>query len=227
LHDLKGGIDTLLKEQEPTMIVIPESVCLCEADSISLQKAALFHCGERMRNRIAILDISDDDKDRQDPAGDPVSRFRSALGNDYLDFATAYYPWLNTEIVDISDQYYRNIMNPELLKTLVSDELDQQHAEIPEAQVNVENSDQSSVSGNATPSISSNKYIGEQQALARIRIEKQKAVVKDIFSVRVGSRETMTPEDIRNGILRITVLVAITRPAEFIEITFQQQVQTA
>jgi phage tail sheath protein FI len=41
----------------------------------------------------------------------------------------------------------------------------------------------------------------------------------------VGLGETMTPEDILEGILRVTVLVALIRPAEFIEITFQQQMQ--
>jgi len=35
----------------------------------------------------------------------------------------------------------------------------------------------------------------------------------------------MTPEDIREGILRVTVLVALIRPAEFIEIAFYQQMQ--
>ena len=47
----------------------------------------------------------------------------------------------------------------------------------------------------------------------------------DAFAVMVGLGETMTPEDILEGILRITVLVALIRPAEFIEITFQQQMQ--
>ena len=51
------------------------------------------------------------------------------------------------------------------------------------------------------------------------------AVPDDAFSVHVGLGETMTPEDILEGILRVTVLVAISRPAEFIEITFQQQMQ--
>ncbi|TCM86130.1 cadherin-like domain-containing protein [Rhodovulum steppense] len=51
------------------------------------------------------------------------------------------------------------------------------------------------------------------------------AVPDDAFSVHVGLGETMTPVDILEGILRITVLVAVTRPAEFIEITFQQQMQ--
>ena len=47
----------------------------------------------------------------------------------------------------------------------------------------------------------------------------------DAFGVFVGLGETMTPEDILEGILRVTVLVALSRPAEFIEITFQQQMQ--
>jgi len=47
----------------------------------------------------------------------------------------------------------------------------------------------------------------------------------DAFSVSVGLGETMTPVDILEGRMNITVLVAVTRPAEFIEITFQQQMQ--
>lgn len=48
---------------------------------------------------------------------------------------------------------------------------------------------------------------------------------EDAYEVHVGLGDTMTGEDILEGIMRITVLVAITRPAEFIEITFQQQMQ--
>lgn len=51
------------------------------------------------------------------------------------------------------------------------------------------------------------------------------AIPDDAYSVHVGLGETMTPEDILEGILRVTVLVALSRPAEFIEITFQQQMQ--
>jgi uncharacterized protein len=47
----------------------------------------------------------------------------------------------------------------------------------------------------------------------------------DAFTVHVGLGETMTPEDVADGILRATILLAITRPAEFIEITLQQQMQ--
>lgn len=51
------------------------------------------------------------------------------------------------------------------------------------------------------------------------------AIPEDAYSVHIGLGETMTPDDILNGIMRISVAVAISHPAEFIEITFQQQMQ--
>lgn len=51
------------------------------------------------------------------------------------------------------------------------------------------------------------------------------ASATDAFEVYVGLGETMTAEDILEGILRITIKVALLRPAEFIELTFQQQQQ--
>lgn len=48
---------------------------------------------------------------------------------------------------------------------------------------------------------------------------------EDAYEVHIGLGDTMTAEDILEGIMRITVLVAISHPAEFIEITFQQQMQ--
>jgi len=45
------------------------------------------------------------------------------------------------------------------------------------------------------------------------------AVSEDAYSVHIGLGDTMTPEDILDGIMRITVLVAISRPEYFFEIT--------
>ncbi len=47
------------------------------------------------------------------------------------------------------------------------------------------------------------------------------------FGVQVGLGISMTADDILNGVLRATILVSLLRPAEFIEITFQQQQQKA
>lgn len=51
------------------------------------------------------------------------------------------------------------------------------------------------------------------------------SIPEDAYEVHVGLGDTMTGDDIQEGILRMTVLVAVTHPAEFIEITFQQQMQ--
>ncbi len=45
----------------------------------------------------------------------------------------------------------------------------------------------------------------------------------DAFSVDCGLGSTMTAEDILNGFMNITVKVAVTHPAEFIIISFQQE----
>ncbi|MGH9561711.1 MAG: phage tail sheath family protein, partial [Terracidiphilus sp.] len=50
---------------------------------------------------------------------------------------------------------------------------------------------------------------------------------EEAYSVDVGLGSTMTGDDILNGYMRVTVKVALVRPAEFIVLTFQQQMQTS
>jgi len=45
----------------------------------------------------------------------------------------------------------------------------------------------------------------------------------DAFGVNIGLGSTMTPVDILNGVMNITVTIAVTRPAEFMVITLQQK----
>lgn len=52
------------------------------------------------------------------------------------------------------------------------------------------------------------------------------AQAKDAFGVQVGLGITMTQQDITNGFMRVNVLVAPVRPAEFIVLTFQQEMAT-
>jgi phage tail sheath protein FI len=61
--------------------------------------------------------------------------------------------------------------------------------------------------------------IWKQGGLAGARSE-------EAFSVHCGLGDTMTADDILEGILRVTVLVAVVHPAEFIELTFQQQMRS-
>jgi hypothetical protein len=340
-----------------------------------------------MKNRFAILDVHDGYKDRQHPDGDCIDAFRSALGVNYLDFAAAYYPWLNTTIVQDADLSFDNIsdsgkgalqgllrqelglpedgsvpdgragqaaqavnditkdwsqpgddgatptpesvragksqldkilktLSPQLYSSVLTEIKDQLNLLPPAAAmagiytmvdnsrgvwkapanvslnsvvspaVNITNEDQEdlnvTVQGKSINAI--RPFIGEgvlvwggrtldgnsldwryiQVRLTMIMLEESirlaakayvfennnantwvtiKSTIRnfltgiwkrgglagaspdDAFAVFAGLGETMTSVDILEGILRVTVLVAVTRPAEFIEITFQQQMQ--
>jgi phage tail sheath protein FI len=381
---LTAGIDTLIKETEPTMLVIPETTRLIRAASQKVQQKMVQHCGLQMRNRFAILDIFSGYRDVA--GGDPVTAFRNDIGINQLDFAAAYYPWINTSVFAARDFTYQNI-EAKSRKTLMEimkrdlDPLDkkppalagifaeigliaegareaaeEEEAAKPEEErrgvptaedldktmrsivpvykemmneitdrmncmppaaalagiytmvdntrgvwkapanvslnavvgptVNISHEDQEDL--NVTPqgksinairpfvgegtlvwgarTLDGNsldwRYINVRRTMIMLEesiklaakayvfepntantwitmrsmienflygIWKQGglagAVPSDAFSVHVGLGETMTPVDILEGILRITVLVAVTRPAEFIEITFQQQMQ--
>lgn len=100
---LIGGLQTLVKEQEPTMVLTPDAVLLDEAGCIKVQQAVLLHCGSQMRNRVAILDIWGGELDRKDALYNCIDGFRADIGINQLDFAAAYYPWLHTSLVQPGD----------------------------------------------------------------------------------------------------------------------------
>lgn len=110
--ELKDGIELLKREQEPTMLVIPEAVNLGEK-CYSLQQAMLQHCGYEMKNRFAILDIPQ-------LGEDAVKQFREKIGSNNLPFGAAYYPWLKTSIIDDSQISEKNIQFDALLKEFIS-----------------------------------------------------------------------------------------------------------
>jgi len=361
---LTKGLEPLLKEQEPTMVVIPEAVTLSAADCYALQQATLKHCGSDMRNRVALLDIYGGYKDRKHPDGDVVNAFREAIGSEFLSFGAAYYPWINSSIVQENELDYENLDIPQL-KALLTAELElatlsdgkkkqvavyiesikeglsylesntlhkilsqtsilysqlmqgvrltlnllpasaamagvitmvdsikgvwkapanMSIANVISPSVNLSQEEQedlnvplSGKSINAIRSFTGEgikvwgartldgnsldwRYINVRRTMIMLEESVKNAarayvfqpnvattwtsvksiitdflngiwkrgglagaVPDDAYSVSIGLGETMTPEDILEGIMRVSVLVAIVRPAEFIEITFQQQ----
>jgi phage tail sheath protein FI len=365
---LEAGIEPLLKEQEPTLVVIPEAMNLEDAnDCYALQQQILNHCGYKMKNRFAILDIHNGFKDRNSPDGDIIAAFREAIGSEFLDFGAAYYPWINTSIVQENELNFENIKEISELKDLlikevklmnipdtkaqqINDLIEQLGTELTEIEkitlhktlfnlsiiykeimkemrlslnrlpisaamagvytmvdntrgvwkapantsiataispsVNITHDAQEDLnvplSGKSVNAIRSFvgegikvwgartldgnsldwRYINVRRTMIMLEESIKNAArayvfdpnvantwvnvksmisnflngiwkrgglagssPEDAFSVHIGLGETMTPEDILEGIMRITVLVALVRPAEFIEITFQQQMQ--
>jgi uncharacterized protein len=105
---LTAGIELLLQEQEPSLIVIPDAVQLADADACAeVQAQALSHCFETKR-RFAILDVFNGDQE-QTGADECVKTFREKLPTEHLDYAAAYYPWLNTSVVGEKEVSYKNV----------------------------------------------------------------------------------------------------------------------
>ncbi len=120
---LMAGIEELKKEQEPTMVVIPEAVKLALDDCIAVQQAALGHCGITMRNRFAVLDVHNGFKESKGKDG-CVEVFRNKLGTNNLDYGAAYYPWINTSVVQDSELSYENMKDVAAFKTLLETDVD-------------------------------------------------------------------------------------------------------
>ncbi|WP_299458850.1 phage tail sheath C-terminal domain-containing protein [uncultured Microscilla sp.] len=119
---LEEALNTLVGEQEPTILVIPEAV-MCEAsDCYALQQAMLMQCGQKMKNRFAILDVHSGYEKRSYDAKDVITRFREGIGNNNLNFGAAYYPWLYTSIVQKDEISFKNISNADVLEKLLSAE---------------------------------------------------------------------------------------------------------
>lgn len=119
---LEKGIAFLLKEQEPTIVLVPEAAYLEKAqDCYDIQTAVLRHCGGDMKNRVAILDVYNGYRDRNHEDGDVVTNFREAIGTEFLDFGAVYYPWLNTSIISENEISFKNLLGSwSALKPLVS-----------------------------------------------------------------------------------------------------------
>ena len=105
--ELLSGLEPLKKEQEPTMIIVPEAVKLGEK-SYDVYKQVLEHCSD-MQSRVAIVDIYDGDWSKFSDGLDPkVKVFREKIGSSFLDYAAAYHPWLHTNIVSDRDITFMN-----------------------------------------------------------------------------------------------------------------------
>lgn len=97
---VKTALEALEKEQEVTMIVVPEAVY--SPNYVNILTDVLQHCGNKMKNRVAIFDVQVKDAEGKD-IEKPVDNFRNAVGSNYMSFGAAYYPWLNTSVLSEND----------------------------------------------------------------------------------------------------------------------------
>jgi phage tail sheath protein FI len=124
LNDPKGGgLAALEKHLEPTLVVVPDAVLLSEADCYSLQAAVLSHCGFKMKNRFAILDVYNGTQERTFDDEDAIGKFREGVGSNFLMWGASYYPFLNTTLVKSSEIDYTKIENLDGLVEVLTKEV--------------------------------------------------------------------------------------------------------
>lgn len=93
------ALATLEKEQEITLVVVPEAAST--PDCKDIQGQMLAHCG-KMMNRFAILDVQQKAKPNE-AMSDQINKFRTNVGENFLSYGAAYYPWLNTSVLSDKD----------------------------------------------------------------------------------------------------------------------------
>ena len=107
--EIKAGdfevLDILEKEYEPTLVVIPDAIAI-GVECYGIYQKVLAHCA-KMQSRFAILDIV-----KQSPTEETseiIGGFREAIGINFLNYGAAYYPWLNTSIVQNDEIDFENV----------------------------------------------------------------------------------------------------------------------
>ncbi len=88
-EDFLAALEVLSKEDEPTLIVLPEATQLTYQSCMDVYQAALAQAANLM-DRFVILDVPE--------VNDEIAAFRNGIGNNNLRFGAAYYPYLNTSI---------------------------------------------------------------------------------------------------------------------------------
>lgn len=100
--DLKRGIDLQMNEPEPTLMVIPDGLLLNDVDYGMLTQNMLAACNSK-HSMIALFDIKGGDTftnalELAKP-DNIITRFRNEIGTNNLNYGAAYFPWLNTTII--------------------------------------------------------------------------------------------------------------------------------
>lgn len=93
---LLGGLNAVAKEDEPTLILIPDAVLLDDGSSGtnygSLMQQALSQC-DRLKDRFVIMDVT-----RAKLAYNltDINAYRVLIGNNSLKYGAAYYPFIKS-----------------------------------------------------------------------------------------------------------------------------------
>ena len=113
LNDLSNGLALLKNEQEPTMYVCPEATLLSADNNGSLMQDMLSQSSE-MQTAVCLLDIIGGEDPDPIMWMDDITTFREKTGTNGLDYGAAYYPFVDTTIMQTTDINFTNLFGGDL-----------------------------------------------------------------------------------------------------------------
>ncbi|MFA6057024.1 MAG: phage tail sheath C-terminal domain-containing protein [Taibaiella sp.] len=100
--DMSLGIVAIRKEDEPTILVFPDAGSLPDAATFyGVYKDALKQAAELM-DRVVLVDVYS--TSGTDTFATKASEFRNGIGNNFMSYGAAYYPYLRTNLTQYIDE---------------------------------------------------------------------------------------------------------------------------
>ncbi len=110
--EMKAGLTAVGKEDEPTMLLFPDApllsdtLALIDADGTLVTKTASYHQiykdalqqSATLMDRVAVIDVLQPQNISLSLDKQITTIFRSGIGNNFMSYGAAYYPWLRTTI---------------------------------------------------------------------------------------------------------------------------------
>lgn len=115
IDDLTNGLALLKNEQEPTMYICPEATLLSVENNAALMQSMLVQASE-MKTAICIFDVIGGNNPHPTKYTEDITAFRNATGTTGLDYGAAYYPFVETTVMQSRDINYTNLFGGDLTK---------------------------------------------------------------------------------------------------------------
>lgn len=98
---MKFALEKLAKEDEPTIIVMPDMVGIADTNTFyTAYKDALTQAAN-LGDRVVLIDVKNTGAET---FASKASEFRTGIGNNFLSYGAAYYPWLRTTLLPAIDE---------------------------------------------------------------------------------------------------------------------------
>lgn len=288
---LINGLNVVRDHLGVTIVVAPDASLLASIDAFATVAQTMLAQAGTLQDRMAILDVWGGASVTPDTLADVSASFRNAIGNQFLSYGAAYFPYLvemdktilpasgvmagiwcasdaangvwnapaNIAIEGIASVAYKlSVDDQESLmlppdgkainalrnfpgrgdvvwgaRTFDGNSNDYRYIQVRRTLIYIEQSIKAALQPFVFAPNDANAWASAVSLISNflnglwLEGALMGSTAKDAYSVQCGIGSTMTSQDILNGYMIVQVLLAMVRPAEFLVLTFQQQMATA